>query len=115
VADARPPWVDADTEAPDTKNFSSAELFVAGALSTMPPFDVYHPGWALPFAAEALRALSLWMPDEAETTRINDLINDACDDPWHKTPLRKRAKLCPTCEARGHLPAERDVDTRGKL
>lgn len=76
MPDERPPWIDADAVPPDTKNFSSVELFIAGALSTMPPFSEYHPGWCLPYAAEALRALSEWMPDEAETTRIDDVIND---------------------------------------
>jgi hypothetical protein len=74
VTDERPPWVDPDVEAPDTANFSSVELFLAGALSTMPPFSSYHPGWALPFAAEALRALGEWMPDEEATSRLQDTI-----------------------------------------
>ena len=74
--DDRPPWVNAEVEPPDTRDFSSAEVFIAGALSTMPPFSQYHPGWALPFAAESIRALNEWMPDRAETTRIDDVIHE---------------------------------------
>jgi len=45
--------------------FVESELFVAGALSTMPPFDVWHPAWALPFARRALWALAEWEPTDA--------------------------------------------------
>lgn len=57
-----PPW--ATGEAPDLNAYMESELYVAGALSTMPPFDQYHPAWALPFARQALDALSEWEPTD---------------------------------------------------
>jgi hypothetical protein len=56
----RPPW--ADGPMPDIGRYMASELFVAGALSTMPPFDKHHPAWALPFARQALNALGEWEP-----------------------------------------------------
>ena len=58
-----PPW--ATDELPDVGMYAESELFVAGALSTMPPFDVWHPAWALPFARRALWALAEWEPTDA--------------------------------------------------
>lgn len=49
---------------PDPNLYVESELFVAGALSTMPPFDVHHPAWALPFARQALYALGEWEPND---------------------------------------------------
>ena len=57
----RPPWADGDM--PDPNAFLSSELFVAGAISTRPPFSRYHPAWALPIARQALDALAEWEPD----------------------------------------------------
>lgn len=60
----RPVWVDAGTPAPDPNRYVESELYVAGALSTMPPFSTLHPAWALPFARCALDALSRWEPTD---------------------------------------------------
>lgn len=57
-----PPWADDDMPNPD--RYAESELFVAGALSTMPPFDQYHPSWCLPFARQALDALGEWEPTD---------------------------------------------------
>ncbi len=61
---SNPPWVEPDAPMPEIAGALSSELFVAGALSTMPPFDRFHPAWALPFARKALDALTDWDPDE---------------------------------------------------
>lgn len=50
--------------APDSRLYVESELFVAGALSTMPPFHQHHPAYALPFARQALEALSQWEPSD---------------------------------------------------
>jgi hypothetical protein len=50
---------------PNPEKFSESELFVAGALSAMPPFTEFHPAWTLPFARQALDALSEWWPSDA--------------------------------------------------
>lgn len=57
-----PPW--ADYPMPDPLAFVESERFVAGAISTLPPFDQYHPSWALPHARQALDALSEWEPSD---------------------------------------------------
>ena len=59
-----PPWVDGNT-IPDMNAYMESELFVAGAISTLPPFSSYHPAWALPIARQALDALSEWEPTDA--------------------------------------------------
>ena len=56
-----PPWM---TEMPEPSFYAGAELAIAGALSTMPPFDRYHPAYALPYARRALEALDRWEPDD---------------------------------------------------
>ena len=48
----------------DANLYTSAECFVAGRLSTMPPFDTMHPTLCLPYARAALEALSDWEPDD---------------------------------------------------
>lgn len=58
-----PSW--ADGPAPDPSLYMESEVFVAGALSTMPPFASLHPAWALPFARRALAALTEWEPSDA--------------------------------------------------
>ena len=58
-----PPW--AEGEIPDTKLYVESEVFVAGAISTMPPFSKYHPQWALPIARQALYALGEWVPTDS--------------------------------------------------
>jgi hypothetical protein len=58
-----PPW--ADGEVPSVSTYLESECFVAGALSTLPPFDKFHPAWALPHARQALDALSEWEPSDA--------------------------------------------------
>lgn len=50
--------------APDTKLYVESEMVVAGALSTMPPFNNHHPAYALPFARTALDALGQWEPSD---------------------------------------------------
>lgn len=60
--DTDPPW--ADGQIPDPHLYVESEQFVAGALSTMPPFDRYHPAWCLPFARLALDALGQWEPSQ---------------------------------------------------
>jgi hypothetical protein len=56
------PWRDGDL--PDLRLATEAEAYVAGALSTMPPFDKYHPAEALPFAQMAIKALGNWEPTD---------------------------------------------------
>lgn len=60
----RPPWVSDDAELPDSVPYISSEQFVAGAISVLPPFDKYHPAWALPIARRALDALGEWRAEE---------------------------------------------------
>lgn len=62
-ADEVPPW--AVGPIPPLDRYQESEVFVAGALSTLPPFDRFHPQWALPFARQALDALSEWEPTDA--------------------------------------------------
>lgn len=57
-----PWWMPEGTEIPDAKKYVESERFVAGALSTLPPFDHYHPQWCLPLARQAIEALSEWEP-----------------------------------------------------
>jgi len=58
-----PPWVgDSAAAEPDVNAYLESEAFVAGAISTLPPFSGYHPAWALPIARQALDALSEWEP-----------------------------------------------------
>jgi hypothetical protein len=52
------------TPHPDPKLYTESELFVAGALSTMPPFDTDHPAYCLPYARCALDALGRWEPTD---------------------------------------------------
>ena len=59
---ARPSWANGDP--PDLQMFTELELFVAGALSTMPPFASFHPREALPFARQALEAIGEWEPTD---------------------------------------------------
>jgi len=59
----RAPW--AEGEMPDARLYTESECYVAGALSTMPPFDKYMPMEALPFARTALAALGNWEPSDA--------------------------------------------------
>lgn len=59
-ASPAPPW--ATGPIPDTDLYVESELFVAGAISTQPPFNTYHPAWALPIARQALDALGEWEP-----------------------------------------------------
>lgn len=51
-------------EAPEIDGALESEAFVAGSLSTMPPFASHHPAYALPFAKRALEALGEWEPSE---------------------------------------------------
>ena len=60
----RPPWVSDADASPESTNYMESERVVAGALSTMPPFNVWHPEWCLPFARVALDALSDWEPTD---------------------------------------------------
>ena len=62
VKGARPDWACTD-EMPDARLFDPQECFVAGALSTLPPFSTWHPAWCLPIAERALEAASEWEPD----------------------------------------------------
>lgn len=59
---ADPEW--ADGGVPDARLYVESELFVAGAISTQPPFSSHHPAWALPTARVALDALSKWEPTD---------------------------------------------------
>lgn len=62
LADDRPPWAEGDQ--PRADSCTSLEAFVAGAISTVPPFNRYHPEWAIPIAKQALVAVSEWDPDD---------------------------------------------------
>lgn len=53
-----------DGPAPDPNLFFEAECFVAGAISTMPPFDQHHPAYALPYARVALEAMGEFVPTD---------------------------------------------------
>lgn len=64
-AQGRPWWVAEGAELPDIAKYAESEVFVAGALSTLPPFDHYHPQWCLPLARQAIDALSEWEPTDA--------------------------------------------------
>jgi hypothetical protein len=57
-----PPW---GIEQPDVERYMPIERFVAGALSTLPPFDQHHPAWALPHARQAIDAFDQYEPDDA--------------------------------------------------
>jgi len=63
AVDLIPAW--ADGPIPDPDRYLESECFVAGALSTMEPFRDLHPAWCLPFARQALDALSEWEPADA--------------------------------------------------
>lgn len=52
------------TDDPDSRLFTSLELFVAGAISTLPEFADRHPTHCLPIARLALDAAADWEPDE---------------------------------------------------
>ena len=57
VGDATaPPWVEG--EIPATDRYLPVEVYVAGALSTHPPFREFHPQWCLPLARVALDAFA---------------------------------------------------------
>lgn len=58
-----PPW--GSEPAPDPRGYWPIECFMAGAISTQPPFDKYHPSWALPIARVALTALENYEPGDA--------------------------------------------------
>lgn len=60
----RPPWASNSDPVPDPDLYVESEQFVAGALSTIPPFSSHHPAWCLPYARRALEALSEWEPSE---------------------------------------------------
>jgi hypothetical protein len=57
-----PSWM--EEPIPDTKLYVESEVFVAGALATMPPFSGFHPQYALPYARHALYALGEWEPSD---------------------------------------------------
>ena len=50
---------------PDPKEYTDAELFVAGGISTLPEFAGRNPVWCLPIARRALEALGEWDPDDS--------------------------------------------------
>jgi len=60
----RPPWAHHD---PDLAQYTSIEVAIAGALSTLPPLDHWHPIYALPFARVAIEAAAAWEPDPTPT------------------------------------------------
>lgn len=47
----------------DTSDYDPIELFVAGALSTMPPFANQYSPRALPYARKALKAARFYKED----------------------------------------------------
>jgi hypothetical protein len=49
---------------PDPSRYDPLENFIAGAISTVPPFTTEHPASALPTAKIALEALMEWEPDD---------------------------------------------------
>jgi hypothetical protein len=57
-----PPWASGEIPAADL--YLESERFVAGALSTLPPFTSYHPAWCLPFARQMMDALMEWEPSD---------------------------------------------------
>lgn len=61
--DETPPWVEGDI--PPIDSYLPCEVFVAGALSTQPPFRTFHPQWCLPLAKVAIHAFCEYEPDDA--------------------------------------------------
>jgi len=59
---AGPDWVDEGSI--DCNMYTSLELHVAGAISTMAPFANQYSPRALPIARRALEALDTWEPYE---------------------------------------------------
>jgi hypothetical protein len=67
-----PPWSDS-ISFPDPADYTEAERYVAGALSTLPPFSAYHPAWCLPYAQMAVEALGTWEPNaDTEALTLTD-------------------------------------------
>lgn len=64
LIEATPDVARTDRPCPDSSLYTESERFVAGALSTLAPFDTDHPAYALPFARCALEALSEWEPSD---------------------------------------------------
>lgn len=51
-----PPWWDDEWPLPNERAYSEDVLVIAGVISTMPPFDHYHPAYALPIARAVVEA-----------------------------------------------------------
>lgn len=49
---------------PDISGYSELEVFIAGAISTVPPMDTRHPQESLPLARRALEAAARWEPTD---------------------------------------------------
>ena len=59
------PWADLIPRPElDSRLYTESELFCAGAMSTMPPFDKMHPTVCLPYARKMLEALGEWEPSD---------------------------------------------------
>lgn len=54
------------SETPTTDRYLPMEHFVAGAISTVAPFDQHHPAYALPHARQAIEAIGEFDPDDAD-------------------------------------------------
>lgn len=65
TSDLLPDTVWPGEDMPDVDAYTEAEQFVAGAISTLPPFSRRHPAWALPIAQRALMALAEWEPADS--------------------------------------------------
>lgn len=61
--DAIPEWAKGGDH--DLSHYTEAEIAVAAALSTMPPFASVYSPCALPFGRRALEALSEWEPSDS--------------------------------------------------
>lgn len=63
-----PPWAPATP--PDMSAATDLELAVTGAISTVPPFDVHHPAWALPIARTAIDAIDQHPPADVPPIEV---------------------------------------------
>jgi hypothetical protein len=52
-------------ESPDPGQYYPIEVFVAGAISTLPMFAHDHPAYCLPIARRAIDALGEYVSDDA--------------------------------------------------
>jgi len=87
------------SDPPPTDRYLPLEQFVAGAISTLPPFDLHHPGYALPHARQAIEAIAEFDPPDA------DRPNPAPAAEPETTPQRPSEAMAKLREAQDRLTA----------